>query len=63
MNDSGQIIYYGEDEGLQDFVVLNPEWLTQAISCVLRDDQTRQSDGILEHACLRTIWQAGPLPG
>ena len=52
MHDLGQIIYYGDDEGLQDFVVLNPEWLTTAISYVLRDDPTRKSGGILDHvAC------------
>ena len=57
MHDLGQIIYYGDDEGLQDFVVLNPEWLTTAISYVLRDDPTRQAGGILDHARLRDIWQ------
>ena len=57
MHDLGQIIYYGADEGLQDFVVLNPEWLTKAISFVLRDDGTRQSGGVLDHARLRDIWQ------
>jgi Leucine-rich repeat (LRR) protein/GTPase SAR1 family protein len=57
MHDLGQIIYYGEDEGLQDFVVLNPEWLTTAISYVLRDEQTQISGGILDHGRLRNIWQ------
>ena len=57
MHELGQIIYYGEDEGLQDFVVLNPEWLTTAISYVLHDDQTRLSGGVLDHARLRNIWQ------
>jgi GTPase SAR1 family protein len=57
MHDLGQIIYYGTDEGLQDFVVLNPEWLTKAISYVLRDDPTRRSGGVLNHARLRDIWQ------
>ena len=56
MHELGQIIYYGEDEGLQDFVVLNPEWLTTAISYVLRDEQTRESGGILDHTHLRDIW-------
>jgi internalin A len=57
MHDLGQIIYYGADEGLQDFVVLNPEWLTKAISYVLRDDATRYSGGVLDHVRLREIWQ------
>jgi hypothetical protein len=60
MHDLGQLIYYGADEGLQDFVVLNPEWLTRAISYVLRDDLTRSSGGVLDHARLRDIWQNRP---
>jgi len=59
MHDLGQIIYYGADEGLQDFVVLNPEWLTKAISYVLRDEPTRHSGGVLNHARLREIWPDG----
>jgi internalin A len=57
MHDLGQIIYYGDDEGLRDFVVLNPEWLTKAISYVLEDEPTRQSGGILDHARLTQIWE------
>jgi internalin A len=57
MHDLGQIIYYGVDDGLQDFVILNPEWLTKAISYVLRDEPTRKAGGVLEHAHLRQIWQ------
>ena len=57
MHDLGYIIYYGEDEGLKDVVVLNPEWLTQAISYVLEDKPTKDADGILEHARLKSIWR------
>ncbi len=57
MHDLGHIIYYGDDEGLRDFVVLNPEWLTKAISYVLEDVPTRQSAGVLDHARLVDIWQ------
>jgi internalin A len=56
MHDLGLVIYYAEDEGLRDIVVLNPEWLTKAISYVLNDNPTRQAGGILDHARLREIW-------
>jgi internalin A len=56
MHDLGLIIYYSDDEGLRDIVVLNPEWLTKAISYVLEDDTTRQAAGILEHRRLRQVW-------
>ena len=56
LHDLGQIVYYGDDEGLRDFVVLNPEWLTKAISYVLEDEPTRQSGGVLDHSRLAEIW-------
>ena len=57
LHDLGHIVYYGTDEGLRDFVVLDPEWLTKAISYVFEDGPTKQSDGILQHARLPEIWQ------
>ena len=56
MHDLGLIIYYSDDEGLGEIVVLNPEWLTKAISYVLEDEATRQAGGILDHGRLRQIW-------
>lgn len=57
MHDLGYIIYYSEDEGLKDIVVLNPKWLTKAISYVLEDRLTREAGGTLDHRRLREIWQ------
>ena len=57
LHDLGHIIYYGEDDGLRDFVVLNPEWLTKAISYVLEDAPTRRAGGILDHSRLKNIWE------
>lgn len=60
MHDLGLIMYFAEDEGLRDVVVLNPEWLTRAISYVLEDQPTRQSRGVLDHARLKAIWHDRP---
>ncbi|MET8086480.1 COR domain-containing protein [Micromonospora sp. NPDC005197] len=57
LHDLGQVIYYGDDDGLRDIVILNPEWLTKAISHVLEDHGVRAGDGILEHHELRHIWR------
>ncbi|MCB0200221.1 MAG: leucine-rich repeat domain-containing protein [Anaerolineae bacterium] len=51
----GQIIHYDSD-GLRDFVVLKPEWLTKAIGYVLEDEPTRSDGGILDHRRLADIW-------
>jgi Leucine-rich repeat (LRR) protein len=56
LHDLGQIIYYGDDEGLRDIVVLNPEWLTKAIGLVLEDGPTRERHGVLDHSRLTEIW-------
>jgi internalin A len=60
LHDLGHIIYYGEDDGLRDIVVLQPEWLTKAMGCVLEDTPTRQARGVLDHARLKDIWQHRP---
>jgi internalin A len=60
LHDLGQVIYYGDDEGLRDLVVLNPEWLTKAIGRVLEDLPARQAQGVLDHARLKGIWQERP---
>jgi GTPase SAR1 family protein len=56
LNTLGHIVYY-DAEGLRDFVVLKPEWLTKAIGYILEDSVTRDAKGILDHHRLRDIWQ------
>lgn len=56
MHDLGHVVYYGDDEGLKDEIVLQPEWLTKAIGFVLEDKETNKKSGELEHARLRRIW-------
>lgn len=57
LHDLGRIVYYGKDDALRDIVVLNPEWLTKAISCVLDDKATRDASGVLDHKRLKDIWR------
>lgn len=52
----GLVIWFQDDEGLRDFVVLQPEWITGAIAAVLMDATTRERLGILEHSRLRSLW-------
>jgi internalin A len=57
MHDLGYVVYYGDDECLRDDVVLQPEWLTKAISFVLEDRITQEMDGVLPDGRLRDVWQ------
>ena len=62
LHDLGHIIYFAEDEGLRDVLVLQPEWLTKAIGYVLEDEQTRTQYGELDHSRLSAIWQPSDRP-
>ncbi len=57
LHDLGHIVYYGDDDGLRDTVVIKPEWLTRAIAYVLEDGPTRERSGELRHTDLSRIWQ------
>jgi len=63
MHDLGYIVYYSEDERLQDDVVLQPEWLTKAIGFVLEDRTTQNMDGILPDNRLLEVWWNNPADG
>ena len=63
MHDLGYIVYYSEDERLQDDVVLQPEWLTKAIGFVLEDRTTQNMDGILSDNRLLEVWWDNPADG
>ena len=55
LHDLGHLIYYGDDDGLRDIVILQPEWLTKAIGYVLEDEVTAHSGGVIKHGRLRAI--------
>ncbi len=57
LHDLGRVVYYRHDEGLRDRVVINPEWLTQAIGYVLNDEVTIENNGELLHSRLDDIWR------
>jgi internalin A len=56
MHDLGYIVYYADDERLRNDVVLQPQWLTKAISFVLEDRTTQEMDGILPDNRLPEVW-------
>ena len=56
LHELGHVIYYGEDDGLRDVIVLQPEWLTKAIGYVLEDGAPGERDGVITHRRLAEIW-------
>jgi GTPase SAR1 family protein len=58
--DLGYIVYFPDDDGLKDVILLQPEWLTKAISRILEDGPTREGGGVLDHYRLGDIWTLRP---
>jgi small GTP-binding protein len=56
LHDLGKILFFRDDPVLSNLVVLKPNWVTKAISCVLTDEETRVANGILFHSALPRIW-------
>jgi len=52
----GHLIHYQHDPALRDIVVLKPNWLSNAISFVLDDEQTRKGHGLVRFARLSQLW-------
>ncbi|MEN2398366.1 COR domain-containing protein [Flavobacterium sp. MC2016-06] len=45
LRDLGDIIYFGQDYGLKDIIVLNPNWLTKAIYELIHSLEIQKSKG------------------
>jgi GTPase SAR1 family protein len=58
--DLGYIVYFPDDDGLKDIIVLQPEMLTKAISYVLEDSATADAGGVIDHSRLGEIWSVNP---
>ncbi len=56
LHDLGDLLYYGDVEGLKDTVVLRPDWLTGGIARVLDDAKVLEDHGVLDHVRLPELW-------
>ena len=52
----GHLIHYEHDRALQDIVILKPDWLAIAISFVLDDEMTRNTNGLVPFSRLIDLW-------
>jgi hypothetical protein len=57
LHDLGDLMYYGDVEGLKNIVVLRPDWLTGAIAQILDDAEVLKKRGVLEHTRLPELWR------
>ena len=57
LHDLGDVLYFDEDEELQDTVILDPHWVTTKISDVLVSEDVEPGHAILTHAAMNKIWK------
>ncbi|HWR83778.1 MAG TPA: COR domain-containing protein [Candidatus Deferrimicrobium sp.] len=57
LGDLGTITHFPDSMYLNDLIVLNPQWLTGAISAALEDERLEKSGGYLEHHWLTDLWE------
>jgi internalin A len=53
----GIITQFRDSPELEDFVVLNPQWLTKGVSLVMEDEQLKNDKGEITHERMREIWE------
>ena len=56
LHELGDILYYADDAELNDLVILDAEWVTQAVSKVLVSKKVIQRDGIFTRAHMDELW-------
>jgi len=62
LHDLGVIIHFKDRIGLQDMVILKPEWATKAFYQILDTNSVRKRNGILLHSELKYIWNPDIYP-
>lgn len=61
LHELGDILYFQDDEELNDLVILKPQWVTEYISNVLESDEVIGRDGIFTRDHMDKLW--GKLSG
>ena len=57
LHEIGNIIYFPENSELDNYVILDPQWISEYISKVLDDEEVKRRNGILTPECKKRIWK------
>jgi len=57
LHNLGEILYFQERDELSSVVILDPEWVTEAIALVVRSKDVRDDGGILRKQNLAKLWK------
>lgn len=57
LHELGDILYFEDDDELNDIVILDPQWVTQSISMVLNSDEVIKRQGVFTREHMDELWQ------
>jgi internalin A len=57
LHELGDILYFREDDELNDTVILNPHWVTQSISKVLESEEVINNLGLFTRHHMNELWE------
>lgn len=62
LHDIGTIFHFSSSEKLKDFIVLNPQWLSKALACIVTAQEGVESnDGTFTKEDVPKIWSQYPI--
>ena len=56
LHELGDILFFQDNDDLNDFVILKPQWVTEHISRVLESDEVIRRNGTLTRTCMDQLW-------
>ena len=56
LHDLGDILFFNEEDDLNDTVILDPQWVTECISRVLDSEEVIKEQGILTKHHMQDLW-------
>ena len=62
LHDFGTLINFQKQKGLEDIVILHPQWLTNVMSTIITTKHSVIKNGVLQHSMLPQIWRAPDFP-
>ena len=62
LHELGDIVYYPEVEGLEEIVILKPEWITKQVAAILDDQEVKDSKGVLKQEHVARLWSTLDAP-
>ncbi|MEL6492998.1 MAG: COR domain-containing protein [Cyanobacteria bacterium J06621_3] len=57
LHELGDILFFQNDDDVNDLVILKPQWVTEYISKVLEAEEVIQRRGLFTRQCMDQVWQ------